>query len=211
MEYRMTTSIRLLVHAALLAAALVPAASHALYKVVGPDGKVTYTDRPPATAGGEKITSLSGSGSSVVDTQLPLELRQAAARYPVTLYTTADCAPCETARRILRQRGIPYAEKLLLNNDDGEALLRLSAGREVPTLTIGVQALRGLSSDVWNSYLDLAGYPRESRLPASYQYPAATPLTERREVSEAAPRKPAPPPVTVSPAPANASASGIKF
>jgi len=210
MEYRMTTSIRLLVHAALLAAALVPAASHALYKVVGPDGKVTYTDRPPATAGGEKITSLSGSGSSVVDTQLPLELRQAAARYPVTLYTTADCAPCETARRILRQRGIPYAEKLLLNNDDGEALLRLSAGREVPTLTIGVQALRGLSSDVWNSYLDLAGYPRESRLPASYQYPAATPLTERREVSEAA-RKPAPPPVTVSPSPADASASGIKF
>ena len=207
----MTTRIRFLVRATMLAAALVPAASYALYKVVGPDGKVTYTDRPPATATGDKITSLSGSGSTVVDAQFPLELRQAAARYPVTLYTTNECPPCDTARRMLRQRGVPYAEKLLLNNDDGEALLRLSGGREAPTLTIGAQALRGLSSDVWNSYLDLAGYPRESRLPASYQYPAPTPLTERREVSDTAARKPAPPLVTVNPTPPEASASGIRF
>ena len=30
----------------------------ALYKVVGPDGRVTYTDRPPAIAGGERVLPL---------------------------------------------------------------------------------------------------------------------------------------------------------
>ena len=51
----------------------------------------------------------------------------------------------------------------------------------MPTLIIGSQVLRGLSSEAWISYLDAAGYPRESRLPASYQYRPATPIVERRE------------------------------
>jgi hypothetical protein len=51
----------------------------------------------------------------------------------------------------------------------------------VPTLVIGSQVMRGLSSEAWISYLDAAGYPRESRLPASYQYRPATPIVERRE------------------------------
>jgi hypothetical protein len=46
---------------------------------------------------------------------------------------------------------------------------------------IGTQAVRGLTSQVWTSYLDAAGYPRESRLPTSYQYRAATPVVARRE------------------------------
>ena len=59
----------------------------------------------------------------------------------------------------------------------------------MPTLTIGAQTLRGLAPEVWNSYLDGAGYPRESRLPKTYQYAAATPITERRDT----PTRPAAP------------------
>ena len=188
----------------------------AQYKVVGPDGKVTYTDRTPAPSDG-KVTSLTARGGTAVgDAALPLELRQAAARYPVTLYVTAGaCEPCESARQLLRQRGIPVAEKQVQSAEDSEALERLSGGRDAPTLTIGSQTLRGLAPEVWNSYLDAAGYPRESRLPASYQYPPATPITERREASAARPM-----PVRTAPqADADSAAaprapvnpSGIKF
>ena len=89
----------------------------------------------------------------------------------------------------------------MLSAEDSDALEKLSGAREAPTLTIGTQTLRGLSSDVWNSYLDAAGYPRDSRLPATYQYKAATPIVERRET----PR----PTASASPAPAERPAAAI--
>lgn len=217
-DFATTRLIGLLGRATPVALMLIAIASpcHAQYKVVGPDGKVTYTDRAPAPSDG-KVTSLSTrSGAAAADAALPLELRQAAARYPVTLYVMAgSCDPCESARQLLRQRGIPVSEKQVQSPEDSEALERLSGGRDAPTLTIGSQTLRGLAPEVWNSYLDAAGYPRESRLPASYQYPPATPITERREASAArqAPARPVPQAdadAAVAPrTPANTS--GIKF
>lgn len=188
---------------ALAALAALPAAAQ--YKVVGPDGKVTYTDRAPSSRDG-KVSTLGGRAEApAAETPLPAELRQPASRYPVTLYTTSGaCEPCDAGRTLLRQRGVPFAEKLVISNEDGEALQRLSGGRDAPTLAIGSQMLRGLTSDVWNGYLDSAGYPRESRLPPGYQYPAATPLTERRA---AAPAPVAPP----TPAPAPAPGTTIRF
>lgn len=190
--------------------------AHALYKVVGPDGKVTYTDRIPGPADG-KVTPLSGKGNdTVVDSSaLPFELRQVVGRYPVTLYTIADCPPCDNARALLRQRGVPHAERLVLTEEDAETLNRLTGSRDAPTLTIGQQALRGLAPEAWNAYLDSAGYPRESRLPPGFQFSAATPLTERREPTRAAaapaqPRvqtEPAAPPEAVNPP----AAPGIRF
>jgi glutaredoxin len=171
---------------AALLAVLACAPAHAQFKVIGPDGKVTYTDRAPTTTDG-KVTALGArSAPAAVEVALPAELRQPAARYPVTLFVTGSaCAPCDAARQLLRQRGIPYNEKLVVTVEDGDALERLSGGRDAPTLTLGAQTLKGLSADLWNSYLDAAGYPRESRLPPNYQYPAATPLTERRETAAA--------------------------
>ena len=192
------------------------AAAHAQFKVTGPDGKVTYTDREPSQPDG-KVTSL-GSRVPVqaAEPDLPFELRQVVAKYPVTLYTiTGACEPCTSARQLLRQRGIPFGERQIISAEDSEALERLSGAREAPTLTIGSQTLRGLAVEVWHSYLDAAGYPRDSRLPSTYQYRAATPLVERRE--QAAPRAASPAATTAAarpPAPpSNGSpgAAGIRF
>jgi len=170
------TALRLLPLAVLFASAPL----YAQYKVVGPDGKVTYTDRPPAQATG-KVTELGGRGGVAAENSaLPLELRQAASRYPVTLYASVGaCDPCDSARQLLRQRGIPYSEKSVQSPEDADALERLSGGRDAPTLSIGSQTLRGLAPEVWNSYLDAAGYPRESRLPPNFAYAPATPLVTR--------------------------------
>ncbi len=141
----------------------------AQYKVVAADGSVTYTDRPRAEPNA-RITTLSRAGATQpVEASLPLELRQAAQRYPVTLYTSNDCTPCDTGRRLLQQRGIPYAERRVSSEDDAMALERAVGGRTVPALSIGTQALRGLSETDWTAYLDAAGYPRASKLPRDWQ------------------------------------------
>jgi glutaredoxin len=196
----------------LLITVLAVAPAHAQYKVIGPDGKVTYTDRTPGAADG-KVTSINGRGGSAApDASLPLELRQPVSKFPVTLYVTSgSCEPCDSARQLLRGRGIPYTEKQVVTGEDSDALERLSGGRDAPTLTIGAQTLRGLSSEVWNSYLDGAGYPRESRLPKGYQYAAATPVTDRRDTPVKAPAPRASASETPRAEPAPAPGTSIKF
>jgi glutaredoxin len=172
----MTMPRRALLLAALLCALLAPA--QAQYKVVGPNGNVTYTDRPPSDAN-SKVTPLRAQGGSESEVaRLPLALREPVTRYPVTLYTSNDlCAPCDSARQLLRQRGIPFSDKLAQSNEDKRQLQALIGALEIPALTIGSQVLRGFAPDSWHSYLDAAGYPRNSVLPSSYQPPAATPIT----------------------------------
>lgn len=191
-----------------LVAACLPA--WALYKVVLPDGSVTYTDRPPATPTA-RITSI-GKGSAPTgqaDVSLPADLRQAAQRYPVVLYTSADCTPCDNGRRLLAQRGVPYAERRIVSEEDALVLERLSGGRTVPSLTIGAQPVRGLSETDWTAYLDAAGYPRESRLPRGWQAAPASPLTERVPVP-ALPSRTAPPPADTS-AIESVNPGGVRF
>ncbi|MCI4429723.1 MAG: glutaredoxin family protein [Burkholderiales bacterium] len=192
-----------------LALGFTSAASLAQYKVVGPDGKTTFTDRPPPATEG-LITALNRRGAApTTDTAWHAELREPVARFPVTLFvTTSPCAPCDAARQLLRQRGIPFSEKTVTTQRDVEAFEKLSGGRDAPTLLLGTQVLRGLAADLWNSYLDAAGYPRESRLPADYQQAPAVPLTEKLEVARTPP--PRRPPARESGAPAPAGVS-IKF
>jgi len=204
----MRRTVSSLARIAPLMALFVAFPSHALYKVVAPDGRVTYTDTPPSTAGA-KITTLGEHEAVVQQAPLPAELRAVVTRYPVTLYTMKVCTPCDSARQFLQQRGVPFAEKLVISAEDGEALQKLSGGRDTPTVTIGSQVLRGLATDTWNSYLDAAGYPRESKLPSNYQYPAATPLTEPPQRVGSEPKQPAPAPAEQPRE--TSSPSGIRF
>ena len=198
-----------------LALGLAATASLAQFKVIGPDGKVTYTDREPSATEG-KVIPLGNRNvaRAAAEPELPFEIRQAASKYPVTLFVASSaCDPCTSGRQFLKQRGIPFNERLVVSAEDGEALERMSGAREAPTLMIGSQPLRGYAAEMWASYLDAAGYPRESRLPSTYQYPAATPIVERRESgtarSDARPEaRPAP---AATAAPTAAGPGGIRF
>ena len=210
---------RLLPALAAAAFCLVAATSAlAQYKVIGADGKVTYTDREPSASEGRVVplgakAIAAAAATATADVELPFELRQVASKYPVTLYvTTTACDPCTAGRALLKQRGIPFTEHMVVTAEDGEALERISGGRDAPTLTIGSQTLRGLSSDAWNSYLDAAGYPRTSQLPANYQYRAATPVVERNAPATSLARAPAPvAQPTPSATPPATTPGGIRF
>lgn len=177
--------------AAALAAAFACAPAHALFKVVNPDGTITYTDRPPQVVPNTRITNLARPGSPTVtepEPSLPAELRQPVARHPVTLYTTSECSPCDSGRALLAARGVPYTERQVATEEDAQAFERIFGTRTLPLLTVGAQPLKGLSDVEWGAYLDAAGYPRQSRLPRGWQPRVAAMVDRAPTATAAAPR-----------------------
>lgn len=151
---------------------LVSASAHAqLYRWVGPDGKVTYSDTPPPSSAKqvEKKDVISGPATS----NLPYELAQAVKNNPVTLYTTAKCAPCEDARAMLKARGIPYSEKTVNTYEEVIKFKQIAGDgdRQLPFLTVGSKKQRGFESNAWDAQLTAGGYPQSSQLPANYSNP----------------------------------------
>ncbi|MBE7368444.1 glutaredoxin family protein [Ramlibacter pallidus] len=173
------SSVRLAALAAVMGCATLwaAAANAQVFRVVGPDGKVTFTDRPPPDANAKPAptVALPGGGGSAT-AALPLDLRTATGRFPVTLYTSSDCAPCGSARTFLQGRGVPFTERTVTSNEDIQALQRLAGQATVPFATIGGQHVRGFSDAEWGQYLDAAGYPKVSKLPANWRNPEPRPL-----------------------------------
>jgi glutaredoxin len=182
-----------------------------LYRIVGPDGRVTFSDQPPPPSANAKVTTGRGGSfsESAGNATLPFELRNVVQRFPVTLYTGKDCAPCNSGRNLLQNRGVPFTERTVESTEDADSLKRLSGDTSLPFATIGGQQLKGFSDLEWSQFLDAAGYPKTSALPPSYRNPAPAPL-----VARAAPA-PAPAPAAAAPAPAPAPApsnpAGIRF
>jgi glutaredoxin len=162
------------------------AGAQQVFRIVGPDGRVTFSDTPPIDPNARssvQATPGTGSGSQT----LPFELRQTVSRFPVTLYSGPNCAPCEQGRGLLSVRGIPFSERTVQTFEDVEALQRLSGERTLPLLMVGGQLVRGFSSADWTQYLDAAGYPKASALPTGWRQAAATPLAPPAAAASARP------------------------
>ena len=217
---------RLAALAACATGALLATATQAqqVHRIVGPDGKVTFSDRAPEDKKAQSTVLSTASGGAASNPALPSELRQIASRFPVTLYTGESCSPCQQARQLLIQRGVPFTERSVNTNDDLDALRRLSGESALPFGTIGRQQLKGFSDAEWTQYLDAAGYPAQSRLPKGYTQPAATPLAPTKAPAASAPdapqeaasaptgrprRQAPPPPPPGAPTPSNPA--GIRF
>jgi glutaredoxin len=198
--------------------------AQAVYRIVGPDGKVTFSDRPPpeaartaAAPGASAAAAGSGLGA------LPYELRQVASRFPVTLYTGTNCGPCASGKAMLASRGVPFTERTVTTPEDGEALQRLAGDNSLPLLTIGGQQIKGYSDAEWTQFLDAAGYPKTSQLPVSFRNPPASPLVAVQrpaappsqaeapaaEIAPVARRNP--PPSAPAPAASPSNPAGIRF
>lgn len=166
--------------------------AQAVYKSVGPDGKVTFSDRPPpevpaAVLGKPKASQTVADAElgTSANPPLPYELRQLSIKYPVTLYTTSSCGPCDTGRALLVKRGVPFTEKSVNTNDDIGAFSRISKDNSLPLLTIGGKQIKGFSESEWLQYLDSAGYPKQSALPPRYRQAAAEPMSPLKTAAEA--------------------------
>jgi len=177
-----------------LTVATVTGQAQAVYRIVGPDGRVTFSDRPPASADAAQATPVNAGGTGqratdiAPDANVPASLKAVVRKYPVTLYTSSQCAPCDQGRTLLKQRGIPFTEKTVNTNADLAALQKLAPNTGgLPLLMVGAQAIPGFLTSEWNSYLDAADYPKTSALPSGYQAPPAQPLAPPKPVDPNAP------------------------
>lgn len=201
--------VNALVGGLVCASAAMPA--WAQYKVVGPDGRITYTDRRPTDD--RPVAPVKTPGAATPAASLPYELRTVVTRYPVTLYSSSPCSPCDMGRALLTERGVPFTEKSVNTSDDARALQARESTDQLPAIRIGGQRIAGFERSEWTSYLDAAGYPKQSVLPATYRQPPATPLAPAgasQTSGEAAPvpfTQPTPTPTDSG----GASPSGIRF
>lgn len=152
-------------HAALLLLiAAAPTLAQTAYRWVDDKGHVQYSDQPPPSAVSQydqRNISANQSGS----TQQPYVTRQAAGKYPVTLYVSKDCGKaCEDGRALLKKRAIPFTESRIESAEDVAAYkTRVGAEPFVPTLLVGREKETGFAAPAWDSLLDKAGYPPARR------------------------------------------------
>ncbi|MCL4184837.1 MAG: glutaredoxin family protein [Burkholderiaceae bacterium] len=165
-----------------LAAALTAPDAHAQYKWVGPDGRVNYGDHPPPPDSRRIVRAPTGAHSSEApaagDHRLPYALRTATTRYPVVLYTTADCEPCDLGRAHLTKRGVPFVEKQVKSAADVKAFGALKfESTQFPALAVGSDRMVGFEASRWDRMLDAAAYPRSSMLPPNYLARTVEPMS----------------------------------
>lgn len=190
-------------------------AAHAqLYKSVGPNGKVTYSDTPPASASKVETKALAIGDTNASD--FPFEVAEAVKSHPVTLYTTRNCIPCDDGRKLLTERGVPFTEKTVNNNEDIAQFRKVSGDSNLPLLIIGRSKERGYDASAWNSALTSAGYPTSNKLPKTYRNPSAeaaapTPKPAANAKQEGATQAPAKPAATELPPAIGNAPPGFRF
>lgn len=150
----------------------IASANAQMYRWVGADGRVTYSDKPPPASVAKQqqmpISSGDASGGG-----LNYALAELTKNFPVTLYTSGSCAPCDEGRLLLKNRGIPHTERTIGSNEDIARMKQAGGDGRLPFLTVGRNSQSGFESGAWNAALTSAGYPETSQLPANYQFPPA--------------------------------------
>ncbi|MBA3031592.1 MAG: glutaredoxin family protein [Gammaproteobacteria bacterium] len=130
-----------------------------LYKSVGPDGKISYSDQPPRL-GQVLMTKTFEVGPS---TSLPpaaaeqLERMKSAKTVAaptdgVVLYSAAWCGYCQKAKTYLADKRIPYREVDIDTKDGLATFAQVGGGKGVPLLTAGTQRVQGFSVAAYDAF-----------------------------------------------------------
>ncbi|MGH8668612.1 MAG: DUF4124 domain-containing protein [Burkholderiales bacterium] len=157
------------------------AGAQQIYRWTDDKGRVHITDTPPPSSAknvekkGAAAARSSGSAAAA-PAPTPYELAQAIKNFPVTLYTSPTCSePCVNARTVLNQRGVPFKEVQVWDEQTNADLKQASGSNEVPTLVVGRSVHVGFLHSAYDALLDSARYPREGAVAARTQAPPAPP------------------------------------
>lgn len=134
-----------------------------LYKWIGADGKINYSDTPPP-ADAKKVEKKRLNDRVTEGDGLDFATRNASKKFPVVLYASDCGAPCDQGRALLVKRGVPHVEKNPEKNiEDGKELRKLVGALVVPDLQVGKNTpIKGFDEATWNAALDSAGYPKSA-------------------------------------------------
>ena len=150
----------------LVLALLLPLLGHAatLYKSVGPDGEITYSDQPPTKGKVEKTFNLSNLPSTPMpdsvlryrdelEKSMKARLADAAPRdsaQPV-LFSAKWCGYCRQAEAYLAEKKIGYTRQDIDTPEGMRALLASGSGRGVPVLVVKGKKVQGFSRPAYDS------------------------------------------------------------
>ncbi len=184
-----------------------------VYRIVGPNGKVTFSDQPPAAnaqaGSAAPAAALPGAPGRGRSCRTNCGRWRSATRSRSTPAT--DCGPCGAGRSLLVTAGSPSPNGPSSSNEDIEALQRLSGQASLPLLYHRRRSSsRASRMPNGRSTSTRPAIPRASQLPPSYRNPPAQPLVAVQAAPAAQREAPAPsaaPPVP-PPQPADAEQPG---
>jgi glutaredoxin len=130
-----------------------------LYRSVGPDGKVSFSDRPNPQAREQKqlrVTTLPGSELSPETLAFIEEMKTASkdrsAPVPskgVVIYTATWCGYCRRALAFLNANGIAYQNWDIDTPEGAASFARVGGRRGVPALFVDGERLNGYTTEAY--------------------------------------------------------------
>ena len=170
-----------------LAAASTSLAAASLYQWKDAQGRTVYSDQPPPpNIHNAQQKAFKGS---VIEMGESYATKTAREKYPITLYASACGVPCDQARQLLTQRGVPFSSKDPQASPEAQAELQKLTGRlSVPVLVVGSDRVDGFEAGQWQAALDRAGYPKSAPAgtkPAAVLHPPRPPHRQRRRINQA--------------------------
>ena len=156
-----------------LAVASTPLAAAQLYQWKDAQGRTVYSDQPPPTS--VRNAQQKSFKGNFIEIGESYSARTAREKHPVTLYASDCGAPCDQARQLLSERGVPFSNKDPQAHPEAQAELQKLTGRlSVPVLVVGSDKIDGFETGQWQAMLDKAGYPK-TPMPGAKPVPAAQP------------------------------------
>lgn len=160
--------MRLLLSAAVFMLTALSIHAATVYRTVDADGKVVYSDKPPANAKVQKTLTITNGPTSplpesVLKYQAELEksmkqrLANAAAPSSSTamLFTTKTCGYCTHAKAYLAEKRIPYQEHDIETPQGMQVFASAGGGRGVPVLVQNDKRVAGFSKPSYDAFFGL--------------------------------------------------------
>lgn len=141
------------------AIASAPLGAAQLYQWKDAAGRTVYSDQPPPP--NVRTSVQKAFKGNLIESGESYASKTAREKNPITLYASACGAPCDQARQLLTERGVPFNSKDPQASPEAQAELKKVTGRlSVPVLLVGSDKIDGFEAGQWQEALDRAGYPK---------------------------------------------------
>ena len=139
--------------------ACIPAAdAQTIYRWVDSNGRVQYTDKPPAGVKASPVESRINSYSGTPTVTGAASASAGGTQPEIKMYSTDWCGYCKQARAYFAANRVRYTELDVEKVPAARAEYQRMGARGVPVILVGEQRMNGYSEERLAAMLKAAGY-----------------------------------------------------